>query len=119
MVHRECSGIPKIPPVLSLVWRECHIHCYLIPTGISVSPVGGGKRGSREVVENMGRLEMELPVHNFTRSVNTVTLHASIDGIDCPIMEPSPLTPSFYSQKMNGTGPRDEIGLGIESDLLV
>ena len=35
----------------------------------------------------------------------------SVDGTDCPIMEPSPFIPSWFSHKINRAGLRYELGL--------
>ena len=42
-----------------------------------------------------------------------------MDGTDCPVKEPYPFNPHYYSQKLNHAGLRFEIGLSISTGLIV
>lgn len=43
----------------------------------------------------------------------------SLDGTDCPILEPTPFSKKWYSHKLNGAGIRYEIGLNISTGDIV
>jgi DDE superfamily endonuclease len=43
----------------------------------------------------------------------------TIDGTDCPINEPSPFSPRWFSHKMNGPGLRYEVGVCIQTAHIV
>jgi DDE superfamily endonuclease len=43
----------------------------------------------------------------------------TIDGTDCPINEPSPFSPKWYSHKTNGPGLRYEVGVCIQTAHIV
>lgn len=43
----------------------------------------------------------------------------TVDGTDCPINEPSPFSPRWYSHKMNGPGVRYEVGVCIQTSWIV
>ena len=43
----------------------------------------------------------------------------SIDGTDCPICEPSPFSPRWYSHKFHKAGLRYEVGICIETGEIV
>ena len=39
----------------------------------------------------------------------------SLDGTDCPIQEPQPFNPKYFSHKFNGAGVKYEIGVCIKT----
>jgi DDE superfamily endonuclease len=43
----------------------------------------------------------------------------TIDGTDCPILEPRPFSPYWYSHKFRGAGLRYEIGVCIQTGWIV
>jgi hypothetical protein len=43
----------------------------------------------------------------------------SIDGTDCPVMEPWPFQPKWYSKKFNGPGVKYEVGVCIRTGSIV
>ena len=47
------------------------------------------------------------------------TIYTSLDGTDCPIQEPIPFDPKWFSHKLRAAGVRYEIGLGINSGEIV
>jgi hypothetical protein len=55
----------------------------------------------------------------FKGSHPQATSFTSIDGTDCPIHEPTPFDPKWYSHKINGPGVRYEIALCIKSGEIV
>jgi DDE superfamily endonuclease len=45
--------------------------------------------------------------------------YITVDGIDCPIEEPSPFSSIWYSHKLNAAGQRYKIGICIQSGKIV
>jgi len=43
----------------------------------------------------------------------------TIDGTDCPIWEPTPFSPRWYSHKFKGAGVRYEVGVCIQTGSIV
>lgn len=43
----------------------------------------------------------------------------SIDATDCPILEPGPFSPQWYSHKLNGAGLKYEVALNIRTGDIV
>ncbi len=43
----------------------------------------------------------------------------SLDGIDCPILEPHPFSPEYFSHKLNAAGLKYEVGVSIRSGHIV
>ena len=43
----------------------------------------------------------------------------SLDGTDCPILEPWPYDAGYFSQKLNGPGLKYEVGVAINSNNIV
>jgi DDE superfamily endonuclease len=43
----------------------------------------------------------------------------TVDGIDCPIQEPSPFSSVWYSHKLNGAGLWYEVGICIQTGRIV
>lgn len=55
----------------------------------------------------------------FEGVVNGQTCFTSLDGVDFPILEPSPFNTGWYSHKFKGAGLRYEIGLNIRTGHIV
>lgn len=47
------------------------------------------------------------------------TCYTSLDGVDCPINEPSPFSPKWFSHKFKSAGFRYEIGLCVRTGHIV
>lgn len=47
------------------------------------------------------------------------TCFMSLDGTDCPIEEPHPFSPRWFSHKFNGAGLRYEVGVSINHEDIV
>lgn len=46
-------------------------------------------------------------------------VYASVDGTDCPINEPHPFSPGWYSHKFRGPGVRYEVALSVSSGKII
>jgi hypothetical protein len=42
----------------------------------------------------------------------------SLDGTDCPIQEPIPFNPKYFSHKFNGAGDKYDLGICIKTGLI-
>jgi hypothetical protein len=68
---------------------------------------------------------MARHVHSISfqsRMVNAAvgqTCFVSLDATDCPIQEPTPFSPAWYSHKLNGPGMKYEVGLSINGANIV
>lgn len=68
-------------------------------------------------------LAFELDVINFESRFEGAFPNAwcfvSLDATDCPIQEPSPFSSKWFSHKLNGAGVKYEIGVNIQTGLIV
>jgi hypothetical protein len=72
-------------------------------------------------VEKIADLEATLILldNRFTDSNQTQTCFMSVDGTDCPVMEPWPFDKKWYSEKLNGPGVKYEVGVCIKTGEIV
>jgi hypothetical protein len=56
--------------------------------------------------------------NRYIRDVGCVC-KVTVDGTDCPIQEPSPFNPGWYSHKFKGPGLRYELGICIRTGWIV
>jgi transposase len=57
--------------------------------------------------------------NRFQNKDGTATCFLSVDGADCPIMEPWPIEKKWYSEKLNGPGVKYEVGVCIKTGEIV
>lgn len=72
-------------------------------------------------VEKIAELKEEIILldNRFADYPGDTNCLMSVDGTDCPVMEPWPFDPQWYSHKFNGPGVKYELGVCIATGFIV
>ena len=60
-------------------------------------------------------LLLQIKLRNWYATPSHCAVYITVDGTDFKIKEPTPFSPTWYSQKHNGPGLRYEVGICIHT----
>ena len=71
------------------------------------------------VISGTGILLRKIRLENRFRNDSGKTCKMTVDGVDCPIQEPIPFDPQWFSHKFRGPGLKYEIAVCIQTGDIV
>jgi hypothetical protein len=99
------------------VYASEAVHCALVGWPCRTT----FRKWSWYFIEKIALLEAKyiLLDNRFINADTNITCFISIDGTDCPVMEPWPFDKKWYSKKMNGPAVKYEVGVCIRTGEIV